>query len=165
MSSRPVRIEFDSLQGERDYSVFRAYSQAKLASLMTTYELARRAPWLAVNAIHPGVITTDLGRELPSVLTARRGRTNACQARDSSGARPGEWPLLRARHRRSLIASFLRQNGRGQPLVAHLRNGRPARYVAAGAGDTAQLNHLIRGNRHWPEHAGCRPAKLRARTT
>src|SRR6266566_1290957 len=36
------RIDFDDLQGERDYSGQRAYGQSKLANVMFTYELARR---------------------------------------------------------------------------------------------------------------------------
>ena len=36
------RIDFDDLQGERNYSGQRAYSQSKLANVMFTYELARR---------------------------------------------------------------------------------------------------------------------------
>ena len=40
------RIDFDDLQGERNYSGQRAYSQSKLASVMFTYELARAA-WKA----------------------------------------------------------------------------------------------------------------------
>ena len=36
------RIDFDDLQGERNYSGQHAYSQSKLANMMFTYELARR---------------------------------------------------------------------------------------------------------------------------
>src|ERR1035438_6523490 len=36
------RIDFDDLQGERNYSGQRAYSQSKLANVMFTYELAQR---------------------------------------------------------------------------------------------------------------------------
>ena len=36
------RIDFDDLQGERDYNGQRAYNQSKLANVMFTYELARR---------------------------------------------------------------------------------------------------------------------------
>src|ERR671929_1576739 len=36
------RIEFDDLQGERSYSGARAYNQSKLATVLFTYELARR---------------------------------------------------------------------------------------------------------------------------
>ena len=58
-------IEFDDLQGERDYSGQRAYNQSKLANVMFTYELARRLQGTGVtaNALHPGVVRTDFGRE------------------------------------------------------------------------------------------------------
>jgi len=36
------RLDFDDLQGERDYAGGRAYSQSKLANVMFTYQLARR---------------------------------------------------------------------------------------------------------------------------
>jgi NAD(P)-dependent dehydrogenase (short-subunit alcohol dehydrogenase family) len=51
------RIDFDDLQGERNYSGQRAYSQSKLASVMFTYELARRLEGTGVTAtvLHPGV--------------------------------------------------------------------------------------------------------------
>jgi retinol dehydrogenase-14 len=59
------RIDFEDLQGERDYSGQRAYNQSKLANVMFTYELARRLTGSGVtaNALHPGVVRTDFGRE------------------------------------------------------------------------------------------------------
>jgi NAD(P)-dependent dehydrogenase (short-subunit alcohol dehydrogenase family) len=36
------RLDFNDLQGERNYSGQRAYSQSKLANVMFTYQLARR---------------------------------------------------------------------------------------------------------------------------
>ena len=59
------RIEFDNLQGERRYERLDAYARSKLALLMFTYELARRrkgAPPTA-NALHPGIVATDLGAD------------------------------------------------------------------------------------------------------
>ena len=58
-------IAFDDLQGERGYSGQRAYNQSKLANVMFTYELARRLDGSGVtaNALHPGVVRTDFGRE------------------------------------------------------------------------------------------------------
>jgi retinol dehydrogenase 14 len=59
------RIDFDDLQGERDYSGQRAYSQSKLANVMFTYELARRLDGTGITAtvLHPGVVRTSFGAE------------------------------------------------------------------------------------------------------
>jgi retinol dehydrogenase 14 len=59
------RIDFGDLQGERNYSGQRAYSQSKLANVMFTYELARRLEGTGVTAtvLHPGVIRTSFGAE------------------------------------------------------------------------------------------------------
>jgi len=59
------RIDFGDLQGERDYSGQRAYSQSKLANVMFTYELARRLDGTGVTATvcHPGVVHTSFGAE------------------------------------------------------------------------------------------------------
>ena len=59
------RIDFDDLQGVRNYSGQRAYSQSKLANVMFTYELARRLAGTGVTAtvLHPGVVRTSFGAE------------------------------------------------------------------------------------------------------
>jgi len=59
------RIEFDNLQGARNYSGQRAYNQSKLANIMFTYELARRleATGVTATAVHPGVVRTNFGAE------------------------------------------------------------------------------------------------------
>ena len=64
------RIDFDDLQGERDYSERRAYPQAKLASVLFTYELARRLGGTGVtaNVLHPGVVNTSFGAEDPGLI-------------------------------------------------------------------------------------------------
>jgi NAD(P)-dependent dehydrogenase (short-subunit alcohol dehydrogenase family) len=66
------RIDFDDLQGERDYSGQRAYSQSKLANIMFTYELARRLEGTGVTATvcHPGVVRTSFGAEDQAAHTA-----------------------------------------------------------------------------------------------
>ena len=58
-------IDFDDLQGERDYSGPRAYNQSKLANVLFTYELARRlgSGPVTVNALHPGMVRTGFGSE------------------------------------------------------------------------------------------------------
>jgi NAD(P)-dependent dehydrogenase (short-subunit alcohol dehydrogenase family) len=59
---RHARLDWDNLQGERGYSGLRAYGNAKLANLLFTLELARRLAGSGVtaNAVHPGVIGTEL---------------------------------------------------------------------------------------------------------
>ncbi len=62
-------IQFDNLDGKRGYSGWTAYGQSKLANLLFAKELARRfegSPRTA-NAVHPGVIATNLGRHMPAV--------------------------------------------------------------------------------------------------
>src|SRR2546430_1518698 len=56
-----VSIEFDNLQGEKKYANLRNYSQAKLALLLWTYELARRleGTGVTVNALHPGITASN----------------------------------------------------------------------------------------------------------
>jgi retinol dehydrogenase 14 len=62
------KIDFEDLQGDRNYSEQKAYPQSKLASVMFTYELARRLEGSGVTAtvLHPGVVRTGFGAEDPS---------------------------------------------------------------------------------------------------
>ena len=55
-------IDFDDLQGEKGYGGWRAYSQAKLAQVLFTYELARRLKGTGVtaNCLHPGAVATNI---------------------------------------------------------------------------------------------------------
>ncbi len=56
-------LDFDNLQGEREFRRFGAYSDSKLELLLLTYELAHRleGTGVSVNCLHPGVIRTHLG--------------------------------------------------------------------------------------------------------
>ena len=59
-------IDFEDLQGERNYTGARAYNRSKLANVLFTYELARRLEGRGVtaNCLHPGVVPTNLNRYL-----------------------------------------------------------------------------------------------------
>jgi NAD(P)-dependent dehydrogenase (short-subunit alcohol dehydrogenase family) len=57
-------MDFDDLQGERRYGMWKAYAQSKLANVLFTRELARRlaSRGIAANALHPGSVATGFGR-------------------------------------------------------------------------------------------------------
>lgn len=58
-------IRFDDLSFERDYTPRAAYGQSKLANLLFARALAKRLDGgRTANAVHPGVIWTNLGRHL-----------------------------------------------------------------------------------------------------
>lgn len=61
----PEGIRLDDLGAEREYAPWRAYGQSKLANLLFARELARRLdPGRTANAVHPGVIATNLTRHM-----------------------------------------------------------------------------------------------------
>jgi WW domain-containing oxidoreductase len=68
-------IQFDNLSGEKGYGPWTAYGQSKLANLLFARELARRLPkpGQTANALHPGVIRTQLGRHMPAVARLAMG--------------------------------------------------------------------------------------------
>jgi NAD(P)-dependent dehydrogenase (short-subunit alcohol dehydrogenase family) len=66
------KIDFDDLQGERNFGGVAAYANSKLANILFTYELARRLEGTGVtaNCLHPGPVATSLFRNLPKPLEA-----------------------------------------------------------------------------------------------
>jgi WW domain-containing oxidoreductase len=62
-------IEFDNLSGDRGYAPWKAYGQSKIANLLFAKELARRLEGTkkTANAVHPGVIFTNLSRHMNPV--------------------------------------------------------------------------------------------------
>jgi NAD(P)-dependent dehydrogenase (short-subunit alcohol dehydrogenase family) len=71
-SAPKAGIEFDNLSGEKHYRPLAAYGQSKLANILFAVGLARRltGTTATANALHPGVIATNLGRHLSPVLGA-----------------------------------------------------------------------------------------------
>jgi len=65
------KIDWEDLQFEKkSFSATGAYNQSKLANVMFTKALARRlaGTGVTVNAVHPGVVTTELARGYPKIL-------------------------------------------------------------------------------------------------
>jgi NAD(P)-dependent dehydrogenase (short-subunit alcohol dehydrogenase family) len=65
-----MKLDFDDLHLEKSYSVIRAYGQSKLCNILFTYELAKRLKesGVTVNTLHPGVVKTEVFREMPFIL-------------------------------------------------------------------------------------------------
>jgi NAD(P)-dependent dehydrogenase (short-subunit alcohol dehydrogenase family) len=61
-------IEFDNLDGSKHYEPWGAYGVSKLANALCSLELARQLSDTPAtsNSVHPGVISTNLGKHLPS---------------------------------------------------------------------------------------------------
>ncbi|MDG6990038.1 MAG: SDR family oxidoreductase [Nitrososphaerota archaeon] len=72
------QLDLSDLQMAKGYSVMRAYSRAKLAQVLFTYELAKRIQGTGVtaNCLHPGAVATNIwGRPLgPLSFLAKFGR-------------------------------------------------------------------------------------------
>ena len=56
-------IQFDDLQWQQKYKMFKSYGQSKLAMIMCANKLAEawQPQGITVNCLHPGVIATNLG--------------------------------------------------------------------------------------------------------
>ncbi|MHA2049408.1 MAG: SDR family oxidoreductase [Promethearchaeota archaeon] len=64
---RMAKIDFDDLQCEnKKHRLFKVYGNSKLAFMLFSYELSRRleGTGVTVNTVHPGMINTNLGREM-----------------------------------------------------------------------------------------------------
>jgi NAD(P)-dependent dehydrogenase (short-subunit alcohol dehydrogenase family) len=64
------KLEFDNLQGEREYKGIPAYSNSKLENVLFTNELARRLAGTKVtaNSLHPGAVATSIFRNTPKPI-------------------------------------------------------------------------------------------------
>ncbi len=59
-------IQFDNLDGKKSYSAWTAYGQSKMANILFAKELGKKLGGTkkTANAVHPGVIKTNLGRHM-----------------------------------------------------------------------------------------------------
>ena len=95
---RGGKIAFDDLQSERGYHRWQVYSQSKLANLLFTFELGRRAAAAGLDltsvAAHPGIARTNLQAAGPRIEGSRLrelvivGGTHLLGQSDAQGALP-----------------------------------------------------------------------------
>ncbi|MFQ5793638.1 MAG: SDR family oxidoreductase [Candidatus Bipolaricaulia bacterium] len=73
-SAHSRTMDFDNLQGEKQYNGMQTYTQSKLANILFTYELARRleGTGVTVNCLHPGTVRSGLQRNLPRIFRLLR---------------------------------------------------------------------------------------------
>ena len=66
----PEGIDFDNLRGEKDFDAGEAYGRSKLANALYSLELAKRLEntGISSNAIHPGLVKTNIARTAPLVV-------------------------------------------------------------------------------------------------
>lgn len=68
-------IDFDNLAGDRGYQPFKFYGQSKLANLLCARALAQQLQdtSVTVNAVHPGIIRTNLARDAGGMMLTMIG--------------------------------------------------------------------------------------------
>src|SRR5690349_7946619 len=86
-------LDFDDLMIEHGYSGPRAYSQSKLAQIMSGFELASRVPAaeLTVNSLHPGtymptkIVLQEIGHSVDTVETGVNATARLAVGADVDG--------------------------------------------------------------------------------
>ena len=92
-----VGIDFDNLAGEKGYSGWTAYGRSKLANLLFAKQLARRfkGTQRVANAVHPGVIRTNLSRHMNPLAGAAIAISSPLFLKSvGQGAATGVWAAV-----------------------------------------------------------------------
>jgi NAD(P)-dependent dehydrogenase (short-subunit alcohol dehydrogenase family) len=85
-----VKLDFDDLQSERRFRSLTAFGATKAADLIFTFELARRleSSGVTANAVHPGLVRTNLMRQAPALLRWATGLVSASPERAAASIAP-----------------------------------------------------------------------------
>ena len=77
-------IDFDNLDGSKDYNSWRAYGRSKMANLLFAKQLDKvlEGTGKTAYALHPGVIPTNLGRHMPGWMTVAFGAVGGLFAKN-----------------------------------------------------------------------------------
>jgi retinol dehydrogenase-12 len=88
------RLDLDDLQSQKSYSAMRVYGTSKLCNILFTRELARRAPELHANCLHPGVVRTGFGKNENGIWKALTTLAAPFLRSPQRGARSLVWLAL-----------------------------------------------------------------------
>jgi retinol dehydrogenase-14 len=85
-----VKLDFDDLQGERRFRALTGFGASKAAELLFTFELARQLKGSSVtaNAVHPGLVRTNLMRQAPAPLRWAARLASASPTRAAAAIAP-----------------------------------------------------------------------------
>ena len=136
-----ARIDLDDLDAARRFSAMRQYGVTKLANILFTRELARRAPRLVATCFHPGAVGSEFGQDDPGsdairdaareTLPAHAGarRRHGDLARDGAGGRVAVGAVRRRSTRPDAARSGHRRRP-GRRALARQRAAGRARVVS-----------------------------------
>ncbi len=91
---KTARLDLDDLQSQNSYAAMRVYGTSKLCNILFTRELARRAPELHANCLHPGVVRTGFGKNENGIWRLLTTLVGPFLRSPQSGARSLVWLAL-----------------------------------------------------------------------
>ncbi|KDR07941.1 Retinol dehydrogenase 14 [Zootermopsis nevadensis] len=70
MVHKYAKFDLDNLNSEKWFNDFQVYNCSKLANILVANELSRKlnGTGVTVNSLHPGVVVTDIMRQLPQPI-------------------------------------------------------------------------------------------------
>jgi NAD(P)-dependent dehydrogenase (short-subunit alcohol dehydrogenase family) len=86
-----ARIDLDDLDAGRRFSAMRQYGVTKLANILFTRELARRAPRLVATCFHPGAVGSEFGQDDPGLMRFGMRLAKRFLRTPARGADTGIW--------------------------------------------------------------------------
>ena len=86
-----ARLDLDDLDAVRRFSAWRQYGVTKLANILFTRELARRAPGIVATCFHPGAVGSEFGQDEPGAMRVAMRLAKRFLRTPARGADSGIW--------------------------------------------------------------------------
>jgi NAD(P)-dependent dehydrogenase (short-subunit alcohol dehydrogenase family) len=86
-----ARLDLDDLDAARRFSSWRQYGVTKLANILFTRELARRAPGIVATCFHPGAVGSEFGQDEPGPMRVAMRLARPFLRTPARGADTGIW--------------------------------------------------------------------------